>query len=182
MSKAVIFCGSPRKKGITRTLVEKVMEGIRSQGWETVFYDLNMEGIRGCQHCGYCRTHAGCALRDPLAGMYQDIAEADAIVFGTPIYFYSLTGQSKIWLDRLYPMFDTPSYESRYPGKRSVTVFVQGYEDPSLYQSVFRDINGLFDRWGWNVTDSILSAGETQARPDLLERAWSAGIRCTQPL
>lgn len=182
MKKIVAFCGSPRKNGITRTLVNKVLEGAESQGCTIVFYDLNQEGIRGCQHCYYCRTHNSCALADPLSGMYKDIEEADAIVFGTPIYFYSLSGQSKIWLDRLFPMFDTPSYQSRFPGKKSVTIFVQGYEDASLYQSVFEDMNNRFNRWGWTLVDSIVSAGNSEATPELLNRAYTAGVDLTKDI
>jgi multimeric flavodoxin WrbA len=36
--------------------------------------------------------------------MYEAINEADAIVFGSPIYYYQITGQARVWLDRTFPM------------------------------------------------------------------------------
>lgn len=180
MKKVVAFCGSPRKKGVSWALMNRVLEGAKAQGCETVTYDLNAEGIRGCQHCYYCRTHDTCVLKDTLSGMYKDIVEADAIVFSTPIYFCNLSGQSKIWLDRLFPMFDS-QYKSRFPGKKCVTIFAQAFEDGSLYQNVFDEINGRFDRWDWKVIDSIVSPGHQNAsadvQPELLERAYKAGIK-----
>lgn len=184
MGKLVVFCGSPRKNGVTRKVLDRVIEGAKSEGVEVVFFDLNQPGIRGCQACMYCRTHEGCALQDPLHEMYREIAEADAILFGTPIYFYNISGQSKIWLDRLYPMFDTPSYRIRYPGKKSATVFVQGYEDPSLYTGVMEDMNSRFNRWGWDLVDSILVCGGDK-KPEryeaVLDRAFEAGRKLARP-
>lgn len=175
LKKLVAFCGSPRKHGFTRSIMDQVIAGAQSNGLLSVFYDLNEPGIRGCQHCGYCRTHEGCGIQnDPLSSMYQDIKEAYAILFGSPIYFYQLSGQSKIWLDRLYPMFDTPSYKSRYPGKKSVTVFSQGYEDTGLYRHVINDMNGRFERWGWEVLDTFLAAGK-EPEPEMLDRAFKTG-------
>lgn len=177
MGKLVAFCGSPRESGVTRKLMNRVFEGAKAKGMEIVFFDLNQAGIRGCQACRYCRTHEGCALKDPLHDMYAEIISADAILLGTPIYFYQLSGQTKIWLDRLYPMFDTPSYKSRYPGKKSATIFVQGYEDPTLYTHVIEDMNNRFNRWGWGLVDSILAHGDNPLSEQLLERAYEIGLK-----
>lgn len=184
MSKLVVFCGGPRKNGVTHKLLDRVIEGAKAEGMEVVFFDLNQPGIRGCQACMYCRTHEGCALQDPLHGMYREIAEADAILVGSPIYFHGLSAQTKLWLDRLYPMFDTPSYKSRYPGKKSVTVFAQGYEDPSLYTAVIDDLNHIVDRLGWNVVDSLLVCGgdkNPERYEALLDRAFEAGQKLARP-
>lgn len=185
MGKLVAFCGSPRKEGITRKLVNRVIDGAKAEGMEVVFFDLNTPGIRGCQACMYCRTHEGCAMQDPLHEMYAEIASADAILFGAPIYFYNLSGQAKVWLDRLYPMFDTPSYESRYPGKKFVTVFAQGYDDPTLYTNVIEDMNGLFNGWGWESVDSLLYCGgdkKAELPEQLLDRAYEAGRKLSSSI
>lgn len=181
MKTLAAFCGSPRPDGISRQLLDQALKGARERGMEVYFYDLNAPGIRGCQHCGYCRSHEGCALRDPLAPMYRQIAQADGVLLATPIYFHQVSGQTKLWLDRLYPMFDTPSYQCRYPGKKAGTIFTQGFEDPERYQNVIEGIHGIFEKWQWNVAGSLLSTGhpvaEGKGRPTerQLEQAYLLG-------
>lgn len=175
MNKLVAFCGSPRPNGLTRQLIDHIISGAVSVGVEISFYDLNMAGIRGCQHCLYCRQHYGCSIHDPLSSMYIDIENASSILWGTPIYFHGLSGQSKIWLDRLYPMFDTPSYRARFPGKNMVTVFSQGYEDANLYRDVINNTNSLFNRFGWSIVETFHVCGVGPIAPQVLDYAYYIG-------
>lgn len=181
MKKLVVFCGSPRKNGICRQLLDQAILGAQQKGALVSFYDLNAPGLRGCQCCGYCRSHEGCALKDPLAPMYGEIAQADAILLAAPIYFHQISSQAKLWLDRMYPMFDTPSYQSRYPGKKIGTIFAQGFEDPSRYQSAIDQIHQIFFNWEWAVTGSLLSTGgstygvKMAPERELLDQAYRLG-------
>jgi multimeric flavodoxin WrbA len=57
--------------------------------------------------------------------MYGDIADADGLIVGIPIYFWGASGQVKTWIDRLYPMIDSDFYAA-LSGKKIITVFAQG--------------------------------------------------------
>ena len=116
MANVVIFNGSPRKKGVTSQMIEEMIKGAEEKGKEVTVFQLNDKGVRGCQSCFYCRQHEGCACKDDLQPMYDAIKNADAIVFGSPIYFGRITGQAKSWVDRLYPCIDG-KFQPRYPGK-----------------------------------------------------------------
>ena len=70
MSKIVAFLGSPRKNGYTAKLINRILDGAKAEGAEIITYDLNAEGIKGCQGCFYCRDHEDCATRDALYPMY----------------------------------------------------------------------------------------------------------------
>jgi len=158
MSKVVIFKGSPRKNGYTTKLLEQVANGAKSKGAEVIEFDLNDPGIRGCQGCFYCRTHDGCAINDYLQPMYKAIAEADAIVFGSPIYYYQITGQTKIWLDRTFPMLEGLGhafFTPRHPGKKLITIFAQGSSDPKMGAEGIKFVNDIFEGYGWKLEDSI---------------------------
>ncbi|HEX2927074.1 MAG TPA: flavodoxin family protein [Ruminiclostridium sp.] len=122
MSKIVAFVGSPRKNSISSQLLNKAIEGAKSEGAEIVVYDLNDTGIRGCQACDYCRKENVCIVKDKLQSMYSDIASADGIIISSPIYMSDFSGQAKIWFDRLRPMFGH-DFKPRYPGKKIVAVF-----------------------------------------------------------
>lgn len=122
--KVIVFLGSPRKNGYTTALAREAGRGVKNAGLTVKEYDLNDKGVRGCQGCYYCREQYGCSVKDYLAPMYGDLAEARAVVVASPIYFYQITGQTKLWLDRMFPMIDG-EFNPRLPGKKAVTIFSQ---------------------------------------------------------
>lgn len=182
MSKVVAFLGSPRKNGHSTKLVEQALAGAKSVGAEVVIYDLNEEGVKGCQGCLYCLEHDGCATNDKLQPMYKDIAEADGIVVSFPIYFGAINGQSKQWLDRMLPMIGG-DFKARYPGKKIVTVFSQANSHKFLTKSTIRKTNMYFKTFKWKLVDSLLSYGSGYGSKDanytipqkLLDRSFEAG-------
>lgn len=111
--KVLGFNGSPRKQWNTATLLNKALEGAAIKGAETELihlYDLN---FKGCISCFACKTRDGqsygkCALKDDLEPYLRKIEEADAIILGSPIYFGSVTGEMRSFLERL--MFQYLTY------------------------------------------------------------------------
>ncbi len=177
--KVVIFLGSPRKNGYTTTLAREAGRGAAEAGLEIREYDLNDSGIRGCQGCYHCRETYGCATRDYLAPAYQDIAEADAVIVASPIYFYQITGQAKVWVDRMFPMIDG-GFAPRQPGKKAITVFSQHQDNPEIFKSAMDWLNNVLkDGFGWNLTASIACCGEPEEGSagygELLLQARAAG-------
>ncbi len=168
MSKVVVFNGSPRKNGYTAKLLVQVANGAKSKGAEVIEFDLNDPGIRGCQGCLYCRSHDGCAVNDYLQPMYEAIKEADAIVFGSPIYCYQITGQAKIWLDRTFPMVGD-GFAARHPSKKAITIFAQGSPNPEFGAEGIKVVNNIFTRYGWKLEDSILCCGTTDFHSENFE-------------
>lgn len=109
------FNGSPRRNWNTAALLEKALEGAASRGASTRMVHLYDLRFVGCKSCFACKTkggpsHGRCALKDDLAPVLEEVAKADAIVLGSPVYFWSVTGEMKAFLERL--MF--PYY--RYAG------------------------------------------------------------------
>lgn len=185
MSKVIAFMGSPRKNGYTAQLIEYVLNGARDEGAEIVIYRLNDEGIKGCQGCFYCREHADCATKDKLYPMYEDIKTADGIIAGLPIYFGDVSGQAKLWLNRLYPMLDV-HFSPRYPGKKIVSVYAQANTNPELFQDAITKTNDYFKLCGWNLLDTFLIYGDVSpnyALPqELIDQAYIAGKQLAQKL
>jgi multimeric flavodoxin WrbA len=104
--KVIAFNGSPRKKWNTATLLEKALQGAASQGAKTELvhlYDLN---YKGCISCFACKTKGGksygrCAVKDDLTPVFRKIEKADAIILGSPIYFGTVSGEMKSFMERL---------------------------------------------------------------------------------
>jgi multimeric flavodoxin WrbA len=106
------FNGSPRKKWNTATLLQKALDGAGSQGAETELihlYDLN---YKGCISCFACKTIGGksygkCAVQDDLAPVFTRIEQADALILGSPIYWGTVSGEMKSFMERLLFQYAT---------------------------------------------------------------------------
>ncbi len=181
MKKIVVFLGGPRKNGYTTILANAAAKAAEEKGADVVTFSLNEIDIRGCQGCNYCRTHEdGCAVTDSLTPMYTAIADADAIIFASPIYYYQITGQAKTWLDRTYPFIGSGG-TARHPGKTVLGFYAHGEADPNAYTDVIQYVNTFFGYYGWDIQENILVSGTTQegyALPaTLLEQARAAGAK-----
>lgn len=122
--KVLAFNGSPRKTWNTATLLSKALEGAASEGAETELthlYDLN---FKGCVSCFSCKTKGGesygkCAVKDDLAPILRKVEEADAIILGSPIYWGTVTGEMRSFMERLmfpYLKYANPP-QSLFPKK-----------------------------------------------------------------
>ena len=156
------------------------MDGAGEAGYQTEKYHLNDMCYSGCQGCNHCKSAEECKIIDDLSGLLEDIREADAVVFGSPIYFYLFTGQFKLMEDRMYSFID-PVFKSRLrPGKKAVIVTSQGNPDLSAFEKAADDFAGILKLLGFEVVEIIRmgSGGPPDAvlaRRDLLDQARSVG-------
>ena len=104
--KVLAINGSPRTKCNTATLLNSALEGAASQGAETELVHLYKLNFKGCISCFSCKLKEGesygrCAVTDELTPILKKVEEADAIIFGSPIYLGTVTGEMKSFMERL---------------------------------------------------------------------------------
>lgn len=100
------FNGSPRKMWNTATLLQQALEGAASQGAGTELIHLYDLRYTGCKSCFDCKTKGGtsygrCASRDELTPILARVETAGAILLGSPIYYGTVSGEMKSFLERL---------------------------------------------------------------------------------
>lgn len=87
--------GSPRPKGNTATLLRAALDGAASTGAETRLVNLYPLKAKGCISCFSCKLKGGqlghCALKDDFSPVLAMMEQADALLFGSPIYYYTIT-------------------------------------------------------------------------------------------
>lgn len=88
--KTLIWNGSPRKKGDTVNLMQKVIENTNGESKIVNAYFCN---VSPCTDCRFCWTNAGCSIQDEMAEIYDYIQVCDNILIASPIYFSELTGK-----------------------------------------------------------------------------------------
>lgn len=91
---------SPRAQGNTEILLGEALDAARQEGAETELYSIAAKNIKPCDGCWGCRKNGECHIKDDMQELYAKLLEADGIIFGTPVYFYNMTGQGKTVIDR----------------------------------------------------------------------------------
>lgn len=101
--KALAINGSPRKGGNTEILLRKALEPIAAAGHQTDYMQVGGTRIQGCRACGACGRikNKRCVIEDDIFNLaFAKIAEADAILIGSPTYFADMTAETKALVDR----------------------------------------------------------------------------------
>ncbi len=94
--------GSKRKKGNTAHLVKAALNSARKEGVETQTVYLGDYSYNGCNGCEGCKKTNKCIVDDDMQKLYPLIREADAVILGSPTYFYNVSSDMKAFIERLY--------------------------------------------------------------------------------
>lgn len=129
MKKMIIIDGGPRKNFNTASMLQAFAEGAKSVGNDidvkiVRLYDINYKGCMSCMACKIKGKASNvCKFRDALTPILEDIAQADGLVLGSPIYFGQITGQMQAFLERLsFPWLSYNDYSLTAPKKMPVVL------------------------------------------------------------
>lgn len=93
---------SPRRRGNTEILVKESLKGARESGAKTEFLSVASMKINPCNGCLHCKKKGDCRIKDDMKIIYRKALESEGIIFGTPVYFWSMCAQAKMVMDRMY--------------------------------------------------------------------------------
>ena len=99
---------SPRKNGNTVAMLTAALNAAKAAGAEVELYSVAGKNIQPCTGCWACHGTATCTLKDDMQELYEKIIAADGIIFGTPIYSWGMTAQSKSIIDRTVALNKPP--------------------------------------------------------------------------
>ena len=102
--KVVAFNGSPRTNGNTFQALAVVLDELEKNGISTKMINLCEHEIHGCKACGACFKNKDlqCIMKDDKVNDYVDlITKCDGLIIGSPVYFGSLSSQTKAFIDRV---------------------------------------------------------------------------------
>ncbi|MBQ9083848.1 MAG: flavodoxin family protein [Clostridia bacterium] len=131
--KTLIFNGSPRPKGDTACLVERLRQALPGEVKEIRAYQAQ---VKPCVDCRWCWTHDGCCIPDAMQQIYEDIREADWIVIASPVYFSGLTGVLMAMMSRLQAFYTARRFRQSEPvqkPKQGAILLVGGGEGSPKY-------------------------------------------------
>ncbi|MBQ2979931.1 MAG: flavodoxin family protein [Bacteroidaceae bacterium] len=131
MKRIIIIDGGPRRNMNTAKMLQRLAEGAQSVGKDIELktirlYDLDYKGCMSCMACKLKGKASNiCRFKDALTPILEEIAQADGLVLGSPIYFGEVTGQMRAFLERLtFPWLSYNDYSLTAP-KRMPVVLIE---------------------------------------------------------
>lgn len=102
--KALLLNGSPNAKGCTFTALSEVAKTLEENGVETELIHVGHLGVHGCIGCRKCKTDPEheCVFHDPVNEIVKKFRVCDGLVIGSPVYYASVSGSMKAFLDRMF--------------------------------------------------------------------------------
>jgi len=153
--RILVVTGSPRKNGNSDTLAEAFIEGALQAGHTVDRFSAGRKKVRGCMACDKCFTRGtACVVKDDFNEVAPLIAQADAIVFASPLYYFSLSAQIKAFIDRFYCFNSSPE-----PLKIKEAVLLACGETSDLadFDGMTRTYENIIAYLNWNDRSQILA-------------------------
>jgi multimeric flavodoxin WrbA len=127
--KVLILLGSPRKNGNSATLAERIAAGAELAGAQVESLFINGMDIKPCQACWKCQNpdSKGCVIKDDMQQVYPKLVEAHAWVIATPVHWFNMSTQTKLWMDRCFAL---PRYKENPFRKKVGIAITYGDTDP----------------------------------------------------
>lgn len=179
--RVIVLLGSPREKGNSAILAKHISEGATSEGAEVETIFLHGKNITPCKGCEACQKpdSKGCAINDDMQAIYLKLLESEAWVIATPVYWFTMSAQIKIFMDRCFAL---PAYaKDPFTGKRIAIAMTYGANDPydsgcvnaiRTFQDAYRYADATIVGM---VYGSALDAGDIASNETLMEEALALG-------
>ena len=155
MKKIYAINGSPRRNKNTATLLDKVLEGAKKAEPDVLAERIDLYSLKysGCVSCFACKRKDGAsygeyAVRDDLHEVLEKLRDADAVVFGSPIYYRTITGQLHSFYERFF--FPYMQYKHGYSNlvQRKIPtacIYTMNVKEEEMLRDGYRDYMGLFE-------------------------------------
>ena len=151
--EVLVIHGSPRSKGNTDLMVERLVEGIRQRDMDS--FDIGIEHIFAkkvdvspCRECCNCSRTGECVVQDDMQGMYKLLLDCDLLVVSSPVFFTTVSGYLKAIIDRCQ-RFWSLKYEHKKKiikkQRNGIFIAAAGSGSKDIFDCAKKVIRALFD-------------------------------------
>ena len=133
----ILAINGSHRKGNTEALLKKILDGAAKAGAKIELINLYDKNVETCKACMGCENTGVCNIVDDFPKIFEKMAIADAVIFGSPNYFNNVTGLMKNFIDRMNAHWEDPRLE----GKKVVLIMPggQGKESREKGMSAFAE-------------------------------------------
>ena len=170
--KVLMINGSPRPQGNSELLCQEFRRGAEAAGHQVEEIALREKVIHPCKACYACFRTGSCVQKDAMAEILEKTQGAQVLVWATPTYFLTLSGQLKVMIDRLLPKWQDLGGKEAY-------VIVTGHDGKAGLRRAGEDLEAILAELGSPVRKIIWGEhawqpGEVLGTPAMKE-AYAAG-------
>ncbi len=154
MKNVLIISSSPRKNGNSETLAAAFAKGAGEVGnnVETVY--LREKQIGFCRGCMACAKLGHCVIKDDAVEIAAKMHDADVLVFASPVYYYSISGQLKTMFDRANPLYGTD-----YVFKEVYLLSTAAEDETATVEGSIKAVQGWVDCFDRAELSGVVFAG-----------------------
>lgn len=182
--------GSPRKDGNSDILMKEVLRGAADAGADIAEVFARKLVIEPCLGCDKCIELGHCWQKDDYPQVEQELDKADAIVFATPVHFYTVSTHAMILIGRIQSQWNQ-KYISKQPGvadrprRPGALVAVGATKGKTLFDGLRMTIKYYFDAINVGLDHELLirsvdHKGAIREHPELLQQAYDLGKTMAQ--
>jgi multimeric flavodoxin WrbA len=186
MFKVLAIYGSPRRNGNTALLLQKAVQGAKEAGAEVeeiILRDLKMSP---CLEIYGCRKDGRCVIKDDFQNVYDQILSCKGLMLASPIFFYTVSAFTKIFIDRCQSFWVKKYWVDERPfGKfkakrKGLFISVGATKGKRLFEGVSLTIRYFFQTLDAELWRNLLYRGldfegDVLKHPDYLDEAYEAG-------
>ena len=177
--------GSPRRGGNTEILLDNALKGAQNKGAEVEKIVLNDLEFSPCQECENMPNDGFCIIEDDMQTVYRKMEEADAIILASPIFFGSLSAQTKMMIDRFQCIWRAKYIlRKQVFGKRKTGAFisVQGSNRKDFFDNAISIVKNFFVTVNADYKEELFCFGIDEKNAilkhsELLKKAFRLGER-----
>lgn len=169
--KVLAVSTSPRKKKNTQELVEAALSGCQSTGAETELICVSDLEMKPCIGCKVCQKTGKCHIKDGIAAVLKKMVEADVILIGSPVFFYNITAQCKMIIDRSHAV---QPLNGNKVGGMLITAGSMGSTEAINSLNMFLTVHGI------TSAGYVSSLGYSIENPKALESARELGMKAVK--
>lgn len=183
--KLTAVLGSPRQGGNTDILLTRALGGAKAKGIVFEKIILNDLNIRPCQECASCLKTGICRIQDDMAVLYKKFDESDIIIVASPIFFGSVSSQTKIMVDRMQCYWARKFVLKKNPDKKNrkgAFVSCGGLETEGYFKCARKVVNIFFKVQDIEYAEELFASGvdkkgDILKHEDILLEAYELGKR-----
>jgi multimeric flavodoxin WrbA len=172
--KVIAVQSSPNLDGLTSSLAQAALSGVKTMGGETELIHLNRLDIKPCIACesgwGKCREEGVCVLEDDFQSLREKIAKSDSLIFATPVYWHDLSESAKIFLDRLRRCERAADFKT-FAGKKAIGIASAGGSGRGAVRALY-NLEDYLGTLGFDIFDLVpVTRFSKDHKLEMLEKA-----------
>jgi multimeric flavodoxin WrbA len=193
MKRIVAVYGSPRKKGNTALLLDEAVRGAEEAGAQVAKIHLRELKMSPCLEIYGCQKDGRCVIKDDFQKVYDLVLGSQGIILASPIFFYAVSAQVKILMDRFQALWVKKYWIDQVPlgtknyTRRGLLIAVGASTGKKLFDGALLSVKYFFDVLDTEFSPPLLYRGldfegDVLKHPPYLQEAFAAGKKLAEEI